>query len=43
MQGSSGDADVENGLVDTVWEGEGGMSRESASMYVYTTRCEIDS
>ena len=26
--GSSGDADIENGLVDTVREGEGGTNRE---------------
>ena len=35
MQGSSGDAGVENGLVDTVQGGEGGMSREWHS-YMYT-------
>lgn len=29
MQGSSGDADVENGLVDAVGEGESGMIGES--------------
>ena len=26
FQGSNGDPDIENGLVDTVWEGEGGMN-----------------
>ena len=30
-------------ILDTVREGEGRMSREGAFIYVYTTRCEIDS
>ena len=43
MQGSSGDADIENRLVDTEWEGEGGMNRES-SMETHTlpyVKCKI--
>ena len=28
MQGSSGDADIENRFVNTVWEGQGGMNKE---------------
>ena len=30
LQGSNGDANIENGLVDTVWEGEGGANGESS-------------
>ena len=30
MQGSRGDTDRENRLVDTVGEGEGGMNRETS-------------
>ena len=29
LQGISGDVDTENRLVDTVWEGEGGMNQDS--------------
>ena len=35
MQGSSGDVDTENRLVDTVWEGEGGMNRYSGMEVPY--------
>ena len=35
LQGRNGDADVENGLVDTVGEGEGGMNCKS-SIDIYT-------
>ena len=35
MQGSKADADTENRLVDTVWEGEGGTNGES-SMETHT-------
>ena len=30
MRGRNGDEDVENGLVDTEWEGEGGTNEESS-------------
>ena len=30
MQGSKGDTDIKNRLLDTVGEGEGGMIRESS-------------
>ena len=42
MQGRNGDTDVENGLVDTVWEREGGTDRES-SIDTYTIMCQISS
>ena len=29
LQGSNGNADIEKGLVDTVWEGQGGAKEES--------------
>ena len=35
MQGRTGDADIENGLVDTVGEGESGIDGEG-SVNVYT-------
>ena len=35
MQGRNGDTDVENGLVDTVGEGESGPNGES-SINIYT-------
>ena len=35
FQGGNGDSDIENRLVDTVWEGDGGTNRES-SMEIYT-------
>ena len=35
LQGSSGDADIVNSLVDTAGEGEGGMNWESG-METYT-------
>ena len=35
FQGGNGDSDIENRLVDTVWEGDGGTNRES-SMETYT-------
>ena len=35
MQGRTGDADIENGLVDTVREGESGIDGEN-SINVYT-------
>ena len=38
MQGSSGDADIENVFVNTAWEGEGGMNKES-SIETYTSPC----
>ena len=38
MQGRNGDADVENGLADTVGEGEGGMNGESR-ISIYTGLC----
>ena len=34
-QGSSGDADTENGLVDTVGEGQGGMNGEAAWRHIH--------
>jgi len=34
-QGSSGDADTENGLVDTVGEGEGGMNGEAVWRHIH--------
>ena len=41
MQGSSGDADIRNRLVDMGWgeEGEGGTNGES-SMETYTNICK---
>ena len=39
-QGRNGDADVENGLVDTVGEGEGGMNWES-NIETIITLCKI--
>ena len=38
MQGSSGDADIENRFVNTAWEGEGGMNKEG-SIETYTSPC----
>ena len=38
MQGRNGDADVENGLADTVGEGEGGTNGESR-ISIYTGPC----
>ena len=38
MQGRNGDADVENGLVDAVGEGESGMNGES-SIDIYIPPC----
>ena len=35
MQGKDGDRDMENGLVDTVGEGESGMN-EGSSINIYT-------
>ena len=35
MQGSNDDADIEDRFVNTVWEGKGGMNRES-SLETYT-------
>ena len=43
LQGSSGDADIENRLLDTVWEREGGMIWESSIETLYTTICKVDS
>ena len=35
LQGKNGDADIDNGLVDTELEGEGGMNGESSiNMYM---------
>ena len=44
LQGRDRDTDVEieNGLVDTVREREGGMNRQS-SINMYTTMCKLDS
>jgi len=38
LQGRNGDADVENGLVGTVREGESGMNEEN-SINIYTLSC----
>ena len=38
MQGRNRESDVENGLVDTVGEGEGGMNRTSL-IDIYTPPC----
>ena len=38
MQGRNGDADVENGFVDTVREGENGMNEEN-NINIYTLSC----
>ena len=38
MNGRSGDADVENGLMDTVGEGKSGMNREG-SININTLSC----
>ena len=36
LQGRNGDADIENGLVDTAGEGEGGTDREnSIDIYIH--------
>ena len=44
MQGRGRDANVENGHVDTVQEGEGEMNGESSiDIYIYTTMCKIKS
>ena len=42
LQGSSGDASVENRFVDTVWEEEGGTNWKN-SMERYITICKIES
>ena len=42
LQGSSRDADMENGLVDIVRERQGGMNWES-NMNIYITICKINS
>ena len=36
----NGDTDIENGLVDTMREGEGGTNRES-SIDIYTLSCVL--
>ena len=42
LQGSDGDTDIENRLVDGVGEGEGAMNREQhGNMYI--TTCKIGS
>ena len=38
MQGRNGDADIENGLVDTMGKGESGMNGDS-SINIYTLPC----
>ena len=38
LHGGNGDAEVENGLMDTVREGEGGTNGES-SIDIYTLPC----
>ena len=38
MQGRNGDTDIENGLMDTAGEGEGGKNWES-SIDIYTLSC----
>ena len=38
MQGGNRDADIENGLMDTVGEGEGGRNWESRT-YIYILPC----
>ena len=40
MQRMNEDTDVENGLLDTVREGEGGTNRES-SIDIYTLSCVL--
>ena len=35
LQGSSGEADIENRLLDTVGKGEDGINRESSSKYIH--------
>ena len=40
LWGSSGDADIENGLMDTVGEGEGGKNWESSTETCITV-CKI--
>jgi len=42
LQGSSGDASVENRFVDTVWEEEGGTNWKN-NMERYITICKIES
>ena len=43
LQGSKGDADIKDRLLDTVEEGEGGMIWESSIETLYITICKIDS
>ena len=43
LQGSRGDADIENKLLDTAWEREGGMIWESSIETLYITICTVDS
>ena len=42
LAGSNGDADIENRLVDTVGDGEGGKNLDS-SIEIYITICKIES
>ena len=42
MEGNNGDVGIENRLVDTVGEGEGGMNREN-SIETHITMYKIDS
>ena len=43
LQGSKGDADIKDRLLDIVEEGEGGMIWESSIETLYITICKIDS
>ena len=43
LQGSKGDADIKDRLLDTVEDGEGGMIWESSIETLYITICKIDS
>ena len=43
LQGSNGDTDKENRLLDSVGEGEGGIIWDSSIGNIYITICKIDS
>ena len=43
MQGRNVDADIGDGLVDTVGNERVGRTERVALTYIYTTRCEIKS
>ena len=43
MQGKNGDAEIENGLMDIMGEGEDGVNSETSTDILYTAMYKIDS